>query len=552
MEIYKNEVNDGLAEKILASQFITIASAAEPCQKTLAQELKSQKAAASYDDADLYYVQSIMVTSNWNRNDDIFDAVEVWKARKSPEDKPTNLEHDESIIIGHITSNWPIDDNGKTLPDTLSDDEVPQKFHILTGSVIYRAFTDPDLMERSQKLIAEIEDGTKYVSMECYFKAFDYGLIDKSTGDYKVLARGEDTAYLTRHLRAYGGTGEHENYKIGRVLRNITFSGKGFVDKPANPESIIFTKENIDKIFDQKNDDLSESGVIPSTLTSTEKLTMSTDNLQQDVAEIKDSLSTVASTVEDAKASAAELKTLNLELEGKMSELQAEAEMVKDENLKVKKEKEEAKKDYVKSSEELEALKAAFAELEETLAGVQKNLAEKEKMEAEKKAKSDELEAELVSAHEKIAAFEAEKAEAARLVLVAARVSALVEAGVDEEQASATVEKFADLDDESFADMTALLAGVSSKKAEEDAEAAMPPALKEALEDKKKKEDKNKASEASEEAEEAQATEADIDSLEEAVAEETPDLTVGSTSEEDEQSSVRAELVEFVSARLNK
>ena len=552
MEIYKNEINDGLAEKILASQFITIASAAEPCQKTLAQELKSQKAAASYDDADLYYVQSIMVTSNWNRNDDIFDAVEVWKARKSPEDKPTNLEHDESIIIGHITSNWPIDDNGKTLPDTLSDDEVPQKFHILTGSVIYRAFTDPDLMERSQKLIAEIEDGTKYVSMECYFKNFDYGLIDKSTGNYKVLARGEDTAYLTRHLRAYGGTGEHENYKIGRVLRNITFSGKGFVDKPANPESIIFTKENIDKIFDQKNDDFSESGVIPSTLTSTEKLTMSTDNLQQDVAEIKDSLSTVASTVEDAKASAAELKTLNLELEGKMSELQAEAEMVKDENLKMKKEKEEAKKDYVKSSEELEALKAAFAELEETLAGYKKEMAEKEKMEAEKKAKSDELEAELVSAHEKIAAFEAEKAEAARLVLVAARVSALVEAGVDEEQASATVEKFADLDDESFADMTALLAGVSSKKAEEEAEAAMPPALKEALEEKKKKEDKNKASEASEEAEEAQATEADIDSLEEAVAEETPDLTVGSASEEDEQSSVRAELVEFVSARLNK
>ena len=69
--------------------------------------------------------------------------------------------------------------------------------------------------------------------MECYFKAFDYGLIDKTTGNYKVLARNDDTSYLTRHLRAYGGTGEHDNYKIGRVLRNITFSGKGFVDKPA-------------------------------------------------------------------------------------------------------------------------------------------------------------------------------------------------------------------------------------------------------------------------------------------------------------------------------
>jgi hypothetical protein len=547
MEIFKDEMKDGLAEKILASQFVTIASAAEPCQKTLAAELKNQKAAASYDDADLYYVQSIMVTSNWNRNDDVFDPVEVWKARKSPEDKPTNLEHDESIIIGHITSNWPIDDNGKTLPDTLSDDEVPQKFHILTGSVIYRAFTDPDLLERSQKLIAEIENGTKYVSMECYFKAFDYGLIDKTTGNYKVLARNDDTSYLTRHLRAYGGTGEHDNYKIGRVLRNITFSGKGFVDKPANPESIIFTKENIDKIFDQKNDDLSESGVIPSTLTSTEKLTMSTDNLQQDVAEIKDSLSTVASTVEEAKASAEELKTLNQELEGKMSELQAEADMHKDEKEKMKKEKEEAKKEYVKSSEELEALKAAYAELEETLAGVQKNLAEKEKMEAEKKAKSEEIEAELTAAKETIAAFEAEKAEAARLALVAARTAALVEAGVDEEQASATVEKFADLDEESFEAIVSLAA--LTKKPH----TGMAPVENDKNNTPVKTVKAEEETEASEEAEEAQATEADIESLEEAEAtEETPDVTVGSTSEEDEISSVRAELVEFVSARLNK
>ena len=37
MEIFKDEMKDGLAEKILASQFVTIASAAEPCQKTLWQ-----------------------------------------------------------------------------------------------------------------------------------------------------------------------------------------------------------------------------------------------------------------------------------------------------------------------------------------------------------------------------------------------------------------------------------------------------------------------------------------------------------------------------------
>ena len=77
--------------------------------------------------------------------------------------------------------------------------------------------------------------------MECFFTDFD-GLIDKSTGAYKVLGRDNDSAYLTKYLKAYGGKGEYENYKVGRVLRNITFSGKGFVDKPANDNSRFLVK----------------------------------------------------------------------------------------------------------------------------------------------------------------------------------------------------------------------------------------------------------------------------------------------------------------------
>ena len=88
--------------------------------------------------------------------------------------------------------------------------------------------------------------------MECFFKGFDYGLFNSETGEYKVLARNEETAFLTKYLRAYGGDGKHQNYKLGRVLRNITFSGKGFVDKPANPDSVIFTKNDFSKISTKK------------------------------------------------------------------------------------------------------------------------------------------------------------------------------------------------------------------------------------------------------------------------------------------------------------
>ena len=250
MIIYPQETDDGLAGKITASTTISYASIVEPSE--VEQNQIKTKTLAAVDDADLYYVQSILVSSSWNRNDDVFDRAEVWAARKTPEDKPTNLEHDENTIIGHITSNWPIDSEGKAIADDIGIDELPEKFHIVTGSVIYKAFSSPELKERAQKLIAEIEDGTKYVSMECYFKGFDYGLTDKVSGEYKVLARNDSTAYLTKYLRAYGGHGEHDNYKIGRVLRSITFSGKGFVDKPANPDSIIFNKRLIEDLLDKK------------------------------------------------------------------------------------------------------------------------------------------------------------------------------------------------------------------------------------------------------------------------------------------------------------
>ena len=282
MIIYPQETDDGLAEKISASTTISYASIVEPCE--VEQNQIKTKTLAAVDDADLYYVQSILVSSSWNRNDDVFDRAEVWAARKTPEDKPTNLEHDENTIIGHITSNWPIDNEGKAIADDIGMDELPEKFHIVTGSVIYKAFSSPELKERAEKLIAEIEDGTKYVSMECYFKGFDYGLTDKASGEYKVLARNDSTAYLTKYLRAYGGHGEHENYKIGRVLRSITFSGKGFVNKPANPDSIIFNKRLIEDLLDKKNDNLLKSGVIenkPTINTDTENIVMS-ENIERD------------------------------------------------------------------------------------------------------------------------------------------------------------------------------------------------------------------------------------------------------------------------------
>jgi len=103
---------------------------------------------------------------------------------------------------------------------------------------LYNSWTKPENRERMSQIIAEIEEGKWFVSMECLFAGFDYALLDDNGGS-KLLERNESSAFLTKHLRAYGGNGEYEGYQIGRCLRQISFSGKGLVSKPANPRSVI-------------------------------------------------------------------------------------------------------------------------------------------------------------------------------------------------------------------------------------------------------------------------------------------------------------------------
>lgn len=513
MIIYDQEINDGLNHEILSSSTIAYASIACPLiTSDPSTHIKDQFISlASLDDADLYYVQSILVSSSWNKNDDIFDKLEVWRARRTPEDKPTNLEHDENLIIGHITANWPIDENGNRIDENIDINNIPDKFHILTGSVIYRAFTDPTLKERAENLIAEIENGTKYVSMECYFDGFDYGLIHKNTGEYKILQRNNITAYLTKYLRSYGGAGEHDNYKIGRVLRNITFSGKGFVDKPANPDSIIFTKENISSLFNKKNDDLSKSGVILNQSTSTVENIIMSEILEKQVAELGTKIDTVSSacaeTVKEAYSMASELKDANQNLS---STLQAKEEELA--TLQAAKKLQE---------EETEKMKASFDEQLE-VAG-KKWQAEKDSMEEEAKKTKAELEV----LTETLAGYKAKEEEMLKKEKKMKRMAALLSAGLDNDTATSTVDKFDSIDDESFEAMTTILAAVKpSMKKEEEAMMTRP--------------SKKMA------AEEA------VAALETVETEETVELSVGSDTTESPVEAIRSELVEFVSARLSK
>ena len=539
LKIYDIEIADGIADIIRSNASISYAAQAKPCSKDniFSSSDKEYKTLASYKDEDLYYVQSILVTSNWNKNDDIFQSQEIWRAKNTPEDKPTNLEHDESTIIGHIISNWPITEDGMLIDKDTPEDNLPNKYHILTGSVIYRAFSDPKLKLRAEQLIHEIENGEKYVSMECMFSGFDYGLLNKETNAYEILPRNETTAHLTKHLRSYGGTGEHDNYKIGRVLRQIVFSGKGFVAKPANPESVILTMKKESTDSDVKNiNNFSELGV--TTLKSSFNSEVEPMNLDKDVSEIKDQIESIAKSSESIQDSFT--KTAS-DLEKQYSELS--------EALTASKSDSEAKADQISKLDEELKTKSEEAETQATeLSTALETIASHEETIKAQEEKIASLTESLTNSDSIIAGYKMKEEEMAKKEKMMKRKAQLLESGIDNDSAEATLEKFESLDDETFDAMTDVLATMKPKKEEK----MVKKEEEDEAEGKKPRmastEAESEVASEEEESEESEETSAEIlDSVE---VEEEVNLSVGEEAE-DSVESTRAALVDFVNSRLS-
>jgi len=195
------------------------------------------------------------------------------------------------------------------------------------------------------------------------------------------------------------------------------------------------------------------------------------------------------------------------------------------------KEKEEmVNKEKTKSEEiaaEFDAAAKKYEEektrMEEEMKKVKSELDEAAAAMTNKDEELKKVKSELDQANEVIAGYKMKEEEMARKEKMMNRKATLVEAGLEDDDASAAVEKFEALDDETFEAMAVMMKKKAAVKPTE--EAVM----------------KKMASE-----DEAEAA------LEEVEAEETIDLSVGNDESESAEASVRSELVEFVSARLGK
>ena len=361
MKIYKQEILDGISEQVEANASVAFEAEIVPDSKYQPDKESIDKTMAGFghsnpDQIDLYYLNSVLVSTGWNKNDDVFDASEAWAARDTPVDKQFNYMHDESDIIGHITGSTVIDENG----EKIVAEEAPEKFDIITSAVLYKSWSDPELRERMSQLIDEIEEGKWAVSMECLFSNFDYSVITPD-GKLQTLARNEDSAFLTKHLKVYGGTGEYEGYRVGRLLRNISFSGKGLVNKPANPRSIIFDSEK-DPLNEDANLLIEEFKMSEAKKAESLKV----DELEATVASVNDELETVKA---DHEAAIAGLTAEIADRDAKIAEMEESAKTLAS-DLEV------AKTSLDEVTSELDAAKATIRTMERTSAAKEAGISE--------------------------------------------------------------------------------------------------------------------------------------------------------------------------------
>jgi len=288
---------------------------------------------------DLALVVSILVSTGWNRNDDIFTPDEVWAARFSPLHKPMNDNHDETKILGHIVQTRALDKEGKEID---ANGTPPAEFDLEVAGVLYKQFDK--LRDRIDQIIAKSNAGEMFVSMEAWFPDFGYGLTNEATGVTKLIDRTEATAFLTKHLRIFGGCGEYQGFKVGRVLKGMIFGAQAFVNKPANPESVIkvaaakeaasgdFVAANLNELLEGGVEDVDEKelkaiqGKLEDTVASLATKVQEVTDLQKAADEVKASdfegqIAALNTKVEELTASSTEVSEKVTAMETEKTEL---------------------------------------------------------------------------------------------------------------------------------------------------------------------------------------------------------------------------------------
>lgn len=286
--------------------------------------------------ADLLHVEAVLVSEGINKNDDAFVRGELNKALSSPILKPMNWQHNDSDILGAMYSVEARDLEGNRLEE-IGD----EPFELVVQGAVWHYL--PHIKTTAEQIVQRIKSGDLFVSMECWFDNYNYGLYTQAGELYDLIPRNGETVFLDKHLRANGGTGRYNGMRLGRALTGINFGGVAFVDQPANERSLIlnqfaFDPTQILEEVEASRDGLVVDPVVTNNVVSDELMEVNMNDLNRAAASREDIQDAVQSALEATKkAEAAErvqadletTKARNAELENEKGQADASLEALR-------------------------------------------------------------------------------------------------------------------------------------------------------------------------------------------------------------------------------
>jgi hypothetical protein len=313
------------------------------------------------------------VVNRINKNGDVIDSATASEIAQNFINKPINIEHDRTKVIGCILT-ASFSKFGTNEPISQSEvKDLNGPFYITLGGVIWKVI-NPKL----SNLIEESNDPSSEnymkvsASWELGFNDYNLALLkndSKSLEDAEIITDDKEVQKLSKNLKSLGGNGKINNsvnvYR--QVIGNVIPLGVGLTYNPAadvegvavkddsievelsqndeESESAIQTSEN--NISQNEENNVKEEGVINRIIMKIENINQITDELLKQAT-----ASSITDFIQD------ELK--------KASEAFVAEKSEKDNAIKAAQEKYESLSvESEKVKEELEKLKASLAKLEE-------------------------------------------------------------------------------------------------------------------------------------------------------------------------------------------
>ena len=314
------------------------------------------------------------VVNRVNKNGDVINSATAAEMVKNFINKPINIEHDRSRVVGCIlTANFSKFGNNESLAE-LDVKDMKEPFYITLGGVMWKII-NPQLAN----LIEESNDPSSEnymkvsASWELGFSDYDLVLLDnnnKNLEDAKFITDEGQKDKLSKNLKALGGTGKIDNntYIYRQVIGDVIPLGIGLTSNPAADVQGVATKDN-DKIaiidVKLKEDESESSSINENNISQNDEITVNQEGvINRIIMKIENINQITDELLKQVKASSV-TDFIQEELK-KASEVFVAEKNEKDLSIKATNEKYEAlSTESEKIKEELERVKAALIKFEE-------------------------------------------------------------------------------------------------------------------------------------------------------------------------------------------